>query len=128
MGPMDIWLWTLWTLTHVGTSETACAGDHMYTIHDHSPHQTAELTRETSHMPVVPHGYTPEALQHPPIGAHPRGRLLDGARATFTDPSPRPRTSTTDTHRASLLLQLRLQFYLATFAHYRMDLDTRSYA
>lgn len=48
--------------------------------------KAAELTRETSHMPVVPHGCTPEALQHPPpLGAHSRGRLLDGARATFTD-------------------------------------------
>jgi hypothetical protein len=88
----------------------------------------AELTRETSHMPVVPHGCTPEALQHPPYGCTPtRSPARRRSRDVHRSRHARGR-STTDTHHASLLLQLRLQFYLATSAHYRMDLDTRSYA
>ena len=57
------------------------------TIHDVTTHHIRQLssherrvTCQWCHMGAHPRHYNT-----PPIGAHPRGRLLDGARATFTD-------------------------------------------
>ena len=58
------------------------------TIHDHirqlSSHER-RVTCQWCHMGAHPRHYNT-----PPIGAHPRGRLLDGARATFTDHASTP--------------------------------------
>ena len=106
----------------IGATGAQLSVVHIDHIRQLSSHER-RVTCQWCHMGAHPRHYNT-----PPMGAHPRGRLLDAARATFTDPATPEDGSTTDTHHASLLLQLRLQFYLATSAHYRMDLDTRSYA
>ena len=139
------------SITHIFGWTTAC--NHRHGTDGHMDFDTCALSSETAlerpghscqfhidHIRQLSSHERRVTCQWCHMGAHPRHYNTPPYGCTPTRSPARRRSrdvhrsrhargrSTTDTHHASLLLQLRLQFYLATSAHYRMDLDTRSYA